>query len=82
MILTFRPGLRLYIILLHVACLYIIPVQFTLVSRFQLLSLFISAPSQKEMPKVIRQGFEEMLLFEKTMEEKKRVYTYEKAVER
>ncbi|XP_005945817.1 serine hydrolase-like protein isoform X1 [Haplochromis burtoni] len=37
---------------------------------------------QKEMPKVIRQGFEEMLLFEKTMEEKKRVYTYEKAVER
>ncbi|XP_030579198.1 serine hydrolase-like protein [Archocentrus centrarchus] len=37
----------------------------------------------KEMSKVIRQGFDEMLQFEKKMEEeKKRVYTYKKAVER
>ncbi|XP_070779748.1 serine hydrolase-like protein [Enoplosus armatus] len=36
----------------------------------------------KEMPKVIRQGMDEMLQFEKQTEEKKRVYTYEKAVER
>ncbi|TKS68068.1 Serine hydrolase-like protein [Collichthys lucidus] len=37
----------------------------------------------KELPKVMRQGFEEMLQFEKRTEEKKtRVYTYENAVER
>ncbi|XP_044047207.1 serine hydrolase-like protein isoform X2 [Siniperca chuatsi] len=36
----------------------------------------------KEMPKVMRQGMDEMLQFEKKTEEKKRVYTYEKAVER
>lgn len=35
------------------------------------------------MPKVLRQGLDEMIQFEKTTEEKKmRVYTYEKAVER
>lgn len=35
------------------------------------------------MPKVLRQGLDEMIQFEKTMEDKKtRVYTYEKAVER
>ncbi|XP_028261609.1 serine hydrolase-like protein [Parambassis ranga] len=37
----------------------------------------------KEMSKVIRQGLDDMLKFEKEMEEKKsRVYTYEKAVTR
>ncbi|XP_018520581.1 LOW QUALITY PROTEIN: serine hydrolase-like protein [Lates calcarifer] len=36
----------------------------------------------KEMPKVMRQGMDEMLQFEKKTEEKKRVYTYEKALER
>ncbi|KAM8773038.1 serine hydrolase-like protein [Acanthopagrus schlegelii] len=37
----------------------------------------------KEIPKVVRQGFEELLLYEKKPEEKKtRVYTYENAVER
>ncbi|XP_008275451.1 serine hydrolase-like protein [Stegastes partitus] len=37
----------------------------------------------KEIPKAIRQGFDEMLQYEKEMEEKKgRVYTYEKALER
>lgn len=37
----------------------------------------------KDMPKVLRQGLDEMIQFEKTTEEKKmRVYTYEKAVER
>ncbi|XP_040891164.1 serine hydrolase-like protein [Toxotes jaculatrix] len=36
----------------------------------------------KKMPEVIRQGMDEMLQFEKKTEEKKRVYTYEKAVER
>uniref|UniRef100_A0A8C9Z3D8 Serine hydrolase like n=1 Tax=Sander lucioperca TaxID=283035 RepID=A0A8C9Z3D8_SANLU len=35
----------------------------------------------KELSKVLRQGMDEMLQFEKT-EKKKRVYTYEKAVER
>lgn len=37
----------------------------------------------KEVPKVMRQGMDEMLRFEKkTQEEKRRVYTYENAVER
>ncbi|XP_029935090.1 serine hydrolase-like protein isoform X2 [Myripristis murdjan] len=37
----------------------------------------------KEIPKVIRQGLDEMVQFEKKKEEKKgKVYTYEKAVER
>lgn len=36
----------------------------------------------KEIPRIMRQGMEEMLKFEKKAEEKKRVYTYEKAVER
>uniref|UniRef100_A0A671YJD1 Serine hydrolase like n=1 Tax=Sparus aurata TaxID=8175 RepID=A0A671YJD1_SPAAU len=37
----------------------------------------------KEIPKVVRQGFEELLQYEKKPEEKKtRVYTYENAVER
>ncbi|XP_044047214.1 serine hydrolase-like protein isoform X6 [Siniperca chuatsi] len=35
-----------------------------------------------EISKVMRQGMDEMLQFEKKTEEKKRVYTYEKAVER
>lgn len=38
--------------------------------------------SQKEIPRIMRQGMEEMLKFEKKAEEKKRVYMYEKAVER
>ncbi|XP_026215568.1 serine hydrolase-like protein isoform X1 [Anabas testudineus] len=39
--------------------------------------------SQNEMCEVMRQGFDEMLQYDKkTEEEKKRVYTYEKAVER
>lgn len=38
---------------------------------------------QKELFGVLRQGFDEMLQFEKRAEEeKKRVYTYEKAFER
>lgn len=38
---------------------------------------------QKEMPKVIKQGMDEMLQFEKKAEEKKsRVYSYEQAAER
>ncbi|XP_024145210.1 serine hydrolase-like protein isoform X1 [Oryzias melastigma] len=37
----------------------------------------------KEMSRVLRQGLDEMIEYEKTMEDKKtRVYTYEKAVER
>ncbi|KAM4584730.1 serine hydrolase-like protein [Odontesthes bonariensis] len=36
----------------------------------------------KEMPRVLRQGLDEMIHFEKKMEDKKKVYTYEKAVER
>ncbi|GLD69849.1 serine hydrolase-like protein isoform X1 [Lates japonicus] len=36
----------------------------------------------KEISKVMRQGMDEMIQFEKKTEEKKRVYTYEKAVER
>ncbi|XP_051242445.1 serine hydrolase-like protein isoform X2 [Dicentrarchus labrax] len=36
----------------------------------------------KEIPKVMRQGMEEMLQYEKKTEEKKRVYTFEKAAER
>ncbi|XP_067435108.1 serine hydrolase-like protein isoform X1 [Thunnus thynnus] len=35
-----------------------------------------------EISKVMKQGMDEMLQFEKMTEEKKRVYTYEKAVER
>ncbi|XP_029297232.1 serine hydrolase-like protein [Cottoperca gobio] len=37
---------------------------------------------QNEISKVMRQGMDEMLQYEKKPEEKKRVYTYEKAVER
>lgn len=38
---------------------------------------------QKEIPRIMRQGMDEMLKYEKKAEEeKKRVYTYEKAVER
>ncbi|CAG5938391.1 serine hydrolase-like protein [Menidia menidia] len=36
----------------------------------------------KEMPKVLRQGLDEMLHYEKKMEDKRKVYTYETAVER
>ncbi|XP_040001408.1 serine hydrolase-like protein isoform X2 [Xiphias gladius] len=36
----------------------------------------------KEISKVMRRGMDELLQFEKNTEEKKRVYTYEKAVER
>ncbi|XP_042341852.1 serine hydrolase-like protein [Plectropomus leopardus] len=36
----------------------------------------------KEMPKLMRQGMEKMLQFEKQTEVKKKVYTYEKAAER
>nr|XP_046267833.1 serine hydrolase-like protein isoform X2 [Scatophagus argus] len=36
----------------------------------------------KEISKVMRQGMDEMLQYEKRTDEKKRVYTYEKAVER
>ncbi|XP_042341851.1 serine hydrolase-like protein [Plectropomus leopardus] len=36
----------------------------------------------KELSKVMRQGMDEMLQFEKKTEEKQRVYTYEKAAER
>ncbi|XP_056227925.1 serine hydrolase-like protein isoform X3 [Seriola aureovittata] len=36
----------------------------------------------KEVSKVMRQGMDEMIQFEKKSEEKKRVYTYEKVVER
>ena len=47
------------------------------------LSSFLSVSLQKEIPKVVRQGFEELLQYEKKPEEKKtRVYTYENAVER
>ncbi|XP_036969288.1 serine hydrolase-like protein isoform X2 [Acanthopagrus latus] len=35
-----------------------------------------------EIPKVMRQGMDEMLQYEKKTEEKRRVYTYEKAAER
>ncbi|XP_049426967.1 serine hydrolase-like protein isoform X4 [Epinephelus fuscoguttatus] len=42
---------------------------------------FISTDS-KNLSKVMRQGMDEMLHHEKKTEEKKRVYTYEKAVER
>lgn len=37
---------------------------------------------QTEISKMMRQGMDEMLQFEKKTEEKKRVYSYEKAVER
>lgn len=37
---------------------------------------------EKEIPRVMRQGFDELLVFEKKPEEKKRIYNYEKAVER
>uniref|UniRef100_A0A4W6FWX8 Serine hydrolase like n=1 Tax=Lates calcarifer TaxID=8187 RepID=A0A4W6FWX8_LATCA len=36
----------------------------------------------KEISKVMRQGMDEMIQFEKITEEERRVYTYEKAVER
>lgn len=52
-------------------------------SSFELLpSSFVSVFWQNEMPKVMRQGMDEMLQFEKKTEEKTRVYTYAKAVER
>ncbi|XP_044047209.1 serine hydrolase-like protein isoform X2 [Siniperca chuatsi] len=41
-----------------------------------------SVQTTTEISKVMRQGMDEMLQFEKKTEEKKRVYTYEKAVER
>lgn len=37
---------------------------------------------QKEVSKMMRQGMEEVIQYEKKTDEKKRVYTYEKAVER
>ena len=54
------------------------------ICSFELLvSSFVSVVLQKEVPKVIRQGFDEMLQYEKKTEEKKtRVYSYENAVER
>lgn len=51
--------------------------QFTLVSNCSV-SVFL----QKEVPKVMRQGLDEMLQFDKKPEEKMRVYTYEDAVKR
>lgn len=51
--------------------------QFTLVSNCSA-SVFL----QKEVPKVMRQGLDEMLQFDKKPEEKMRVYTYEDAVKR
>lgn len=57
--------------------------QFTLVSNFELpLSSFVSVFLQKEVPKLMRQGLDEMLQFDKKPEEKMRVYTYENAVKR
>lgn len=55
-----------------------------LVSSLELLpSSFMPPFLQNKMFQVMRQGMTEMLQFEKkTEEEKKRVYTYEKAVER
>ncbi|KAG7238432.1 hypothetical protein INR49_030939, partial [Caranx melampygus] len=40
------------------------------------------ATDSKEVSKMMRQGMDEMIQFEKKTDEKKRVYTYEKAVER
>lgn len=37
---------------------------------------------QTEIADVMRQGMDELLRFEKRPEQKRRVYTYEKAVER
>uniref|UniRef100_A0A3Q0QVQ7 Serine hydrolase like n=1 Tax=Amphilophus citrinellus TaxID=61819 RepID=A0A3Q0QVQ7_AMPCI len=47
------------------------------------LDVFGFVPTElKRIPQIMRQGMDEMLKFEKKTEEKKRVYTYEKAVER
>ncbi|KAF3852212.1 hypothetical protein F7725_005567 [Dissostichus mawsoni] len=54
-----------------------------MVDAFILLDAYGFLPTdQKEIPKVMRQGMDEMLQYEKKTEEKKRVYTYEKAAER
>nr|XP_046267864.1 serine hydrolase-like protein isoform X2 [Scatophagus argus] len=54
-----------------------------MVDAIILLDTFGFLPTDpKEISKVMRQGMDEMLQYEKKMEEKKRVYTYEKAVER
>lgn len=47
-----------------------------------LLSSFVSFFFQKKFPKVMRQGLEEMLQFDKKPDERMRVYTYENAVKR
>ncbi|KAK5899456.1 hypothetical protein CesoFtcFv8_008936 [Champsocephalus esox] len=53
-----------------------------MVDAFILLDAYGFLPTdQKEIPKVMRQGMDEMLQYEKKTEEKKRVYTYEKAAE-
>ncbi|XP_063740251.1 serine hydrolase-like protein isoform X2 [Eleginops maclovinus] len=54
-----------------------------MVDAFVLLDAYGFLPTdQKEIPKVMRQGIDEMIQYEKKTEEKKRVYTYEKAAER
>ncbi|XP_067435077.1 serine hydrolase-like protein isoform X1 [Thunnus thynnus] len=54
-----------------------------MVEALVLLDAFGFLPTDStEISKVMRQGIEEMLRFEKKTEEKRRVYTYEKAVER
>ncbi|XP_068583814.1 serine hydrolase-like protein [Cebidichthys violaceus] len=44
-------------------------------------SFGFKATDPKELPKVVRKGMDEVLQFEKKTEERKRVYTYDKAVE-
>ncbi|XP_028314151.1 serine hydrolase-like protein isoform X1 [Gouania willdenowi] len=55
-----------------------------MVDAIVLLDSFGFLPTDlKELPKVMRQGIEDMIQYEKRMEEdKKRVYSYEKALER
>ncbi|XP_070684487.1 serine hydrolase-like protein [Pempheris klunzingeri] len=54
-----------------------------MVNAVVLLDAFGFLPTEpKEISKVMRQGMDEMLQYEKKTEEKKRVYTYDKAVER
>uniref|UniRef100_A0A3P9KJ48 Serine hydrolase like n=1 Tax=Oryzias latipes TaxID=8090 RepID=A0A3P9KJ48_ORYLA len=55
-----------------------------MVESLVLLDSFGFLPTQtKDIPRLVRQGLDEMIEYEKTMADKKtRVYTYEKAVER
>ncbi|XP_073324177.1 serine hydrolase-like protein [Pagrus major] len=54
-----------------------------MVDAVVLLDAFGFSPTDlTEIPKLMRQGMDEMLQYEKKTEEKKRVYTYEKAAER